>query len=177
MAVKKIQPHKAQALQQLEAFFSSGKDLLFTNYRGLTVQQITELRKQLRPLGADYRVVKNTFARLVMQRMNLPDMTNWLVGPTAVAICRHDSGPVAKALIEFAKEAPALEVKAGLIDGVAYNAKQVEAYSKLPTKTELIAMLMGTMQAPARNLAVALNEVVARLARVLKAVADQKAAS
>lgn len=175
MGVKKIQPAKVQAIGQLKERFSSGKDFVFTNYRGLTVEQISQLRSQLRPLGAEFKVVKNTFARLVIQDLKLPEVDRFLVGPTAVAICRGESGPVAKALLDFAKEVPALEVKAGIIEGGVFDGKQVEAYSKLPSKAQLLATLMGTMKAPVQNLAGALNEVVARLARTLKAVAEKKA--
>jgi len=175
MGYKKLQPVKVEAIKQLKGRFSEGKDLLFTNYRGLTVEQITSLRSKLRPLGADFKVVKNTFTRLVIADMNLPQMDSFLVGPTAVAICRNESGPVAKVLIEYSKEIPALEVKAGIIEGGVFDAKQIEAYSKLPSKMELLAMLMGTLKAPVQNLASGLNGIIAKLARTLQAVADKKA--
>ncbi len=175
MGAKKIQPAKVKQINALKDRFSSGKDLVFTNYRGLTVEQITDLRSRLRPLGADFKVVKNTFARLVIRDMKLPEVDTYLAGPTAVAICKTESGPVAKALLDFAKEIPALEVKAGIIEGGVFNAKQVEAYSNLPSKQQLLAMLMGTMKAPIQNLASGLNGVIAKLARTLQAVADKKA--
>lgn len=175
MGAKKIQPAKVKEINELKERFSSGKDYVFTNYRGLTVQQISDLRSRLRPLGADFKVVKNTFARLVIQDMKLPQVDSFLVGPTAVAICKTESGPVAKVLLDFAKEIPALEVKAGIIEGGVFNAKQVEAYSNLPSKQQLLAMLMGTMKAPVQNLASGLSGVIAKLARTLQAVADKKA--
>jgi len=175
MAVKKIQPVKVEAIAALKERVARGQDYVFTNYRGLTVEQITNLRGQLRSLGAEYKVVKNTFTRIVLDELKLPKADAYLTGPTAVAICRDESGPVAKALLDFTKEAPALEVKGGIFGGGVYDAKQVEAYSKLPGRMELLSMLMGTMKAPVQNLTSGLNGIIAKLARTLQAVADKKA--
>ena len=92
-----------------------------------------------------------------------------------MALARKDSGPVAKILVDYAKEVPTLEVKGGYIGGSAFNAKQVESFSKLPSKNELLSMLMSTMQAPTQNLVFVLNGVTTKLVRTLQAVADKKA--
>ncbi len=175
MAVKKIQPVKVEAIKVLKNKVSAGKDYVFTNYRGLTVEQITNLRGVLRKLGAEYKVVKNTFTRIVLEDLKLPQVDSYLTGPTAVAICREESGPVAKALLDFVKEAPSLEVKGGIIEGGVFNASQVESYSKLPGKMQLYSILMGTLKAPVQKLAGTLSGVISKLARTLQAVADQKA--
>jgi large subunit ribosomal protein L10 len=98
-----------------------------------------------------------------------------LTGPTAVAIAPRDANEVAKILVDFSKEAPVLKVKGGLMGKDLYNAQQIEAFSRLPSRLELISMLMSVMNGPARNLAAALNDVPARLVRTIKAVADKKA--
>ncbi len=173
-AEKTVQQYKIDAVQTLRDEFEGVNDFFFTNYRGLTVEQITDLRNKLRENDGEFRVVKNNFARIAFHDMDQKELDDFLVGPTALALARGESGPVAKDLVEFAKESP-VEVKGGLINGNVYDTGQVEAYSKLPTRLELIQMLMGTMQAPARDAAAVLNAVPEKLVRTLKAVADQKA--
>ncbi len=171
---KKVQQYKIDAVQSLKEEFEGVNDFFFTNYRGLTVEQITALRGKLRENDGEFRVVKNNFARIAFRDMDQDELDDFLVGPTALALARGESGPVAKELVEFAKESP-VELKGGLVNGNIYSSEDVEAYSKLPTRLELIQMLMGTMQAPARDMAATLNAVPEKLVRTLKAVADQKA--
>lgn len=172
---KKIQDSKNKAIGELKESFKNAKDYIFTDYRGLTVEQITALRKQLRAKDVEYKVVKNNFARIAFEQLSTPDVSNYLVGPTAVAITPKDANEVAKILFDFLKETPALQVKGALIGDTIYNAAQTEAFSKLPGRLELISMLMSVMNAPARNLAAALNDIPSRLVRTIKAVADKKA--
>jgi large subunit ribosomal protein L10 len=162
---------------ELKESFSSSEDFIFTDYRGLTVGQITGLRKNLRVKEAEYKVVKNNFARIAFEQLSAPDMSSYLVGPTAVAISPKDSSEVAKIIFDFVKEAPTLKVKGALVGGTVYDAAQTEAYSKLPGRLELISMLMSVMNGPARNLTAALNDVPSRLARTIKAITDKKAES
>jgi large subunit ribosomal protein L10 len=171
---KKIQESKTKAIGELKDLFGDGNDFIFTDYRGLTVEQITRLRKQLRAKDVDYKVVKNNFARIAFEQMSMPDVSNYLIGPTAVALAPKDSNEVAKILFDFLREAPALQVKGALIGDSIYTKAQTEAFSKLPGKLELISMLMSVMNAPARNLAAALNDVPSRVVRTIKAIADQK---
>jgi len=174
IVAKKIQESKTKAISELKETFSVAEDFVFTDYRGLTVEQITNLRKNLRAKEVTYKVVKNNFARLAFEQLSSPDISSYLVGPTAVAVSPKDSSEVAKILFDFAKEAPALKVKGALVGGTVYDAAQTEAYSKLPGRLELISMLMSVMNGPARNLAAALNDVPSRVVRTVKAVADQK---
>ena len=171
---KKIQDVKTKAIGELKEAFGVSKDFIFTDYRGLTVEQITNLRKQLRAKEVRYKVVKNNFARIAFEQLSAPDVSAYLVGPTAVAIAPKDANEVAKILFDFAREAPALHVKGALVGDSVYDAAQAEAFSKLPGRLELISMLMSVINGPARNLAAALNDVPARLVRTIKAVADQK---
>jgi large subunit ribosomal protein L10 len=171
---KKIQDSKTKAIGELKESLGVSKDFIFTDYRGLTVEQITNLRKQLRTKEVEYKVIKNNFARLAFEQLSAPDVSAYLVGPTAVAISPKDANEVAKILFDFAKEIPALQIKGALVGDSVYDAAQTEAFSKLPGRLELISMLMSVMNGPARNLAAALNDVPARLVRTIKAVADQK---
>jgi large subunit ribosomal protein L10 len=175
IVAKKIQDIKTRSINELKEAFQVSTDFIFADYRGLTVEQITALRKQLRGKGARLKVVKNNFARIAFEQLSAPDVSEYLRGPTAVAISPRDSNEVAKILMDFTREAPALQVKGGLVGKDVYDAKQVEAFSRLPGRLELISMLMSVMNAPARNLAAALNDIPARLVRTVKAVADQKA--
>ncbi|WP_020612055.1 50S ribosomal protein L10 [Sediminispirochaeta bajacaliforniensis] len=171
----KIQDYKVEAVDSLKSEFEGVQDYIFTNYRGLTVAQITELRDKLRKENALFKVVKNRFAKIALRDMEQPAVDEHLTGPTAVALAKGESGPVAKILFEIAKELP-LEVKGGIINGNVFDAGQVEAFSKLPTRHELIAMLMGTMRAPVQNVVYVLNAVPTKLVRTLQAVADKKQA-
>jgi len=174
IVAKKIQESKTKAIGELKESFSNAQDFIFTDYRGLTVEQITNLRKNLRAKQVEYKVVKNNFARIAFEQLSAPDVSAYFVGPTAVAIAPRDSSEVAKILFDFAKEVPNLKVKGALVGKTLYNAAQTEAYSKLPGRLELISMLMSVMNGPARNLTAALNDIPSRLVRTIKAIADQK---
>lgn len=170
---KKIQQYKLDAVEELKVMFESAKDYIFTNYRGLSVEQITDLRRKLREQSAEYKVVKNRFAKIAFKQLERPELGDNLVGPTAIALSKEEAGPVAKTLVQFCEDAPA-EIKGGLIEGEVYDSSQVEEFSKLPTKIELLAKLLGTMQAPLQNLVYALNGIPEKLVRTLQAVADKK---
>ena len=177
MRASKIQSPKAEAITQLKEMVGNSNDFIFTEYRGLTVEQISALRKQLREKGAELHVVKNNFARIAFEDLGYTkEVADLLEGPTAVAFVKVDSNDVAKILLDFAKDTPALLVKGALVDKNFMDAKQIEAFSKLPGRKQLIAMLMSTMKAPAQNLVYVLNAVPTKLVRTLQAVADKKAA-
>ena len=171
---QKIQQHKVDGIAAIKELVEGSRDVIFTDYRGLNVSQITQLRRRLRERQTEYRVVKNNYARLALEQLQLPFSAEFLVDPTAVALVRSDIGPVAKLLFDFMKET-SLRVKGGLVEGRVVSFAQVEAISKLPSREQLYAMLMGTMNAPLTNLMYAMNGVVSKLVRTVQAVADQKA--
>ncbi|GHT83881.1 50S ribosomal protein L10 [Spirochaetia bacterium] len=176
IVAKKIQDAKTTAIAELKADFSAAPDFIFADYRGLTVEQITTLRKNLRAKDAKFKVIKNNFARIAFEQLSAPgEVAAYLSGPTAVAIAPKDSNEIAKILLDFVKEAPTLNVKGGLVGDTVYDAKQVAAFARLPGRLELISMLMSVMNGPTRNLAAALNDINARLVRTIKAVGDKKA--
>jgi large subunit ribosomal protein L10 len=106
--------------------------------------------------------------------LGTPDVSDYFIGPTAVAITPRDSNEVAKIFFDFVREAPNLKIKGALISGVVYDGAKTEAVSKLPGKLELISMLMSVMNGPARNFAAALNDVPSRVVRTIKAIGDKK---
>mgnify|MGYP003573985053 CR=1 FL=1 len=173
--VTKVQPEKIKAVTEIKEKFESVNDFIVTDYRGLSVGQITELRAKLRESGSEYKVVKNRYAKRAFKELGHEGLDDILIGPTAIAMIKGEPGAAAKALFGFAKDSP-VKVRGGLVDGSVFDTKQLEAFSKLPSKIELVAMLMSTMNAPVQNLVYVLNAPVEKLTRTLKAVADQKAA-
>ncbi|GHU25338.1 50S ribosomal protein L10 [Spirochaetia bacterium] len=175
IVAKKIQKIKADSIQELKEMLGAAPDFVFADYRGMTVEKITTLRRQLRAKKATFKVVKNNFARIAFEQLEAPDISEYLKGPTAIAVAPSDSNEIAKMLFAFVKDEPHLQIKGALIGRTIYNAKQIEAFSKLPGRLELISMLMSVMNGPARNLAAALNDINGRLVRTVKAIADKKA--
>ncbi len=163
MAEKKIQQYKIDAVGQLERQFSAVESYFVTDYRGLSVEQITDIRGKLRALDAEIHVVKNNFAKKAFELIDVKGLEDYLVGPTAVALVKGEAGPVAKALFAAAKET-SLEVKGGYVAGDLMNPAEAEFFSTLPTRDEAIQMLMYAM-----------NGVTSKLVRTIQAIGDQKA--
>jgi large subunit ribosomal protein L10 len=170
---QKIQPYKTEGIKKIRDLIEGSRDVIFTDFRGLNVTQITDLRRSLQEKEAEYRVVKNNYARLALSELGFPFDEDFLIDPTAVALARSDIGPIAKVLFEFTRDST-LRIKGGLIDGKVVSSEQVEAISRLPGREQLYAMLMGTMNAPLTNLVYAMDAVVTKLVRTLQAVAESK---
>jgi large subunit ribosomal protein L10 len=171
----RINERKRQAVGRIKDTLGGAKDIIFTDYRGLTVQQITDLRARLRESSTSYKVVKNDYARIAMEQLGLPDASALLVGPTALALVDRDAGPVARVILDFSKDSP-LQLKGALVGGRLFGRADVEALSRLPGRDTLIAMLMGTIKAPVQNLVYVMSGVTGKLVRTLAAVADKKKA-
>lgn len=156
--------HKVDAVQEMTSEFSNYDGYIFTDYRGMTVEQITELRNRLRSQEATFRVVKNRFAKLALSSLKHEGADEILTGPTAMALTKGEdaSNAVSKIILEFGKESP-VRLKGGIIGGELYDQEQIDAYGRLPSRMELIAMLMGTLQEP-----------LAKLARTLQAMVDSQ---
>jgi len=170
---RKIQAHKTEAVARLKEHFATAPDLIFSDFRGMTFPQMIELRAKLTEKGTAYRVVRNAFARIAMKEVGLPDASSWLEGPTALAFLGKDPSPAAKVMVEFTRSAP-LAIKGGVISGKLFSARDVEALARLPGRNDLLAILMGTMNAPLRSMMYAMNGVASKLVRTLAAVADKK---
>lgn len=153
MLAKKIQSNKTAAIEKAKETFAQYSDFIFADYRGMTVEQITNLRKKLREQKATLKVVKNNFARIAFEEMKIDNIADYLKGPTVIAMVNEDSNVVAKTLFDFTKETPALSIKGGYVEKNVLDKDKIEAYSKVPGKKELIAMLMSAMNGPVRQLA------------------------
>ena len=158
----RITPAKEEAVKALKDEFSQYNGYLLTDYRGMTVELITKLRRTIMKKDAAYRVVKNRFAKIALTELD-NQADDQLVGPTAIALVRGDeANVVAKELFATIKDGSPIQVKGAMLDGKFFTPEEVEAFSKLPTKLELIASLMGTMKAPVQKLAATLLAYVER---------------
>ncbi len=153
----RITPAKEDAVKALKDEFAGYDGFIFTDYRGMTVQQITDLRDALRKDEAAYRVVKNRYAKIALKDLEKTGAEDQMKGPTAVALVKGDTANVvAKKIFQAGKDGVTVTVKGAIIGDEVMTADQIEALSKLPTKLELIASLMGTMKAPVQKLAATL---------------------
>lgn len=157
---KKIQPAKAEAIENAKKVLGEYNDFIFADYRGLTVEQITTLRDKLREKNAVLKVMKNNFARIAFEDMKVENVADYLKGPTVIAMAKEDANEVAKVLFDFAKDAPTLTVKGAYVEKEVYDAAKIEVFSKVPGKKQLIAMLMSAMNGPVQKLAATLQAYV-----------------
>lgn len=133
--------------------------MVLVDYRGLTVEQDTQLRKQLREAGITYKVYKNTLMNFAFKGTDLESMSSLLEGPNAIAISKEDATAPARVLAKFAKTAPALELKAGVVEGTFYDENGIKAIANVPSREELLSKLLGSLQSPITNLARVLNQI------------------
>jgi large subunit ribosomal protein L10 len=166
---------KKAVVSEVSGAITDAQAAILAEYRGLTVAQMTELRKQARDAGVFFRVVKNTLARRAVDGSDFACLQDQLVGPLAFA-ASTDPVAVAKVLSQFAKDNDKLVIKAGAMGGKVISLAEVQALAKLPSREELLATLVGTMQAPVAKFVRTLNEVPSAFVRTLAAVRDSKAA-
>jgi large subunit ribosomal protein L10 len=167
---------KKAVVAEVSKELSGAQAVMLAEYRGLTVAQMTALRSKAHQSRVYLRVVKNTLARRAVEGSGYECLKDHMVGPLAFAISR-DPVAVAKILGEFAKENEALRIKAGAMEGKLMSLAQIQALAKLPGREQLLAMLLGTMQAPVSKFVRTLNEVPAKFVRTLAAVRDAKQAA
>ena len=161
--MSKVIEQKKQIVDDITEKFKSSVSTIIVDYRGLNVAEVTELRKQLRDAGTEFKVFKNTMTRRAVEAAGLTGLDDVLTGPNAIAFSTDDVVAPAKILNSFAKDHEALEIKAGVIEGNVATVEEIKALAELPSREGLLSMLLSVLQAPIRNLALA-----------TKAVADQK---
>jgi large subunit ribosomal protein L10 len=154
-----VREEKEQLVQEIADRFTRSKTTIVTDYRGLNVAEVTELRKQLREAGVEFEVLKNTMTRRAVQKAQLEGVEEYLKGPSALAFGYDDVVAPARVLFNFAKKHKALELKGGVVEGRAISAKEVESLASLPSRDGLLSMLLSVLQAPMRNLAYSLQQV------------------
>ncbi|MBE9388707.1 50S ribosomal protein L10 [Vagococcus salmoninarum] len=151
---------KAQAVEEVAAKFSAATSVVVVDYRGLTVEQVTELRKELRAANVEMKVIKNSILSRAAVKAGLEGMEDVFVGPTAIAFSNDDVIAPAKIMNEFAAKAEALEIKGGVIEGKVSSVDEIVSLAKLPNREGMLSMLLSVLQAPVRNVAYAINAVV-----------------
>jgi large subunit ribosomal protein L10 len=154
----KVLEQKKQLVEELSSKLRSSACTVVTDYRGLSVAQVTELRKQLREANVEFKVIKNTLIRRATAEAELSELDNIISGPTALAFSEDAVAP-AKILIEFAKKNEQLEIKGGVVEGKVVGLDQIKALADLPSREGLLSMLLSVLQAPIRNFALAVKAV------------------
>jgi len=173
----KINTAKVATIDEVKAKVASTTTAVVTEYRGLTVAEISGIRRQLRTLGADYKVFKNTLVRRAIADTENAGLADLLVGPTGIAFVQGDVSAAAKALRDFAKATPTLVLKGGVVDGSVLSAKDLTALADLPSREVLLSMFAGALAAPMRNLAGLMKAVPQSLAYGLAALRDSMPAA
>jgi large subunit ribosomal protein L10 len=167
---------KTLQVTELTEKFSRSKAVVFTEYKGLTVAEIANLRKLLKEAGAEYKVAKNTLINIAVKGTPVEAAKDFFVGPTGVAFGFDDPVAAAKKVIEYSEKNDKLKIKSGIIEGKLLSFDELKAISKLPPRNILLGMMAGAFQAPAAKLACALNATVAQFAYALEAVKNKKSA-
>ena len=153
---------KKPVVEEISELLNGAATAVVVDYRGLTVAEDTELRKQSREAGVVYKVYKNTMINFAIKDTEFADLAQHLEGPTAIAVCKDDATAAARVLAKFAKTAEALEIKGGVVDGVYYDAAGIGQIASIPSREVLLSKLLGSMQSPVTN-----------FARVIKQIAEK----
>ena len=157
---------KQPIVQEISEMINGAQSVVVVDYRGLTVAEDTQLRKQLREAGVSYKVYKNTLVNRAVEGTEFESLRDSLEGPNAFAVSTEDATAPARVLAEFAKKAPNLEIKAGVVEGTFYDAEGMKAIASVPSREVLLSKLLGSIQSPITN-----------LARVLKQIAENGGAA
>ncbi|MDR2546891.1 MAG: 50S ribosomal protein L10 [Lachnospiraceae bacterium] len=150
---------KQPIIDEIATNVKGAQSVVLVDYRGLTVEQDTAMRRQLRAAGITYKVYKNTMMNFAFKDNNLEGLITYLEGPNAIAISHDDATAPARLLMAIAKTAPKLEIKAGMVEGVVYDAAGMTEIAKIPARDELIAKLLGSLKSPIANFARVINQV------------------
>lgn len=153
---------KKPIVEEISELITDAATAVVVDYRGLTVAQDTELRRELREAGVVYKVYKNTMINFAIKDTDFAELSQHLEGPTALAVCKDDATAAARVLAKFAKTAEALEIKGGIVDGVYYDQAGMAKIANIPSREVLLSKLLGSLQSPMAN-----------FARVVKQIAEK----
>lgn len=167
---------KSQNVEEIKEKISKAQSVVLVDYRGLTVEQLTELRSNYRKAGVEYKVYKNTMMRFAFKDAGLEDFNEFLKGPSAIAFGYDDPVQAAKITAEFAKTNAKLEIKAGIVDGKVIDLEGVKNLANLPPREVLIAQVLGGFNAPIQGFANVLQGTIRSLAIVLNAISEKQEA-
>lgn len=150
---------KQPVVEEISAAIKDAQSIVLVDYRGLTVEQDTQLRKKLREAGVKYKVYKNTMMNFAFKGTEFEGLSEYLEGPSAMAYSNEDATAAARVLAEFAKTADALEIKAGVVEGTVYDADGIKEIASIPAREVLISRLLGSLQTPITNFARVMNQL------------------
>jgi large subunit ribosomal protein L10 len=167
---------KVEIVSGLKELLADATTVILTDHSGMTVKQFSTLRSRLRDADTQFRVVKNTLVKLATEGTPVNELVADLEGPTSMAITQGDPVAAAKIIAQFMKESKLLKLKGGLVEGRIVSDKQVQALSTIPPKQQLLAMVVGGLQAPIAGLVGTLQSTLGQLVMTLQAVADKQAA-
>ncbi len=167
---------KDEKIEKIKEKVDKAQVAILTNYQGLTVEEITKLRRSIQKGGGDYMVTKNTLTKIAIKDTPYEVLSESLKGPSAIAFGFEDPVSPAKALSQFIKEAKKGEIVAAVLEGKLLTAQEAKALANLPTKEELFAKMLGCVNSPATGIVGSINAVMAQLTRAMAAVRDQKSA-
>lgn len=156
---------KEAKVQEIRERIEKAQTIILANYQGLTVEEDTQLRKQFREAGVEYKVFKNTLVKLALKELGIEGLDNQLEGPVSMAIGYEDPTAPGRVMSAFMKEHKALELKAGLVQGEVYDLEKITEFASIPPKEVLLAKLLGSLQSP-----------LSKFAYLVKAIADSKSA-
>ena len=166
---------KQPIVQEISENVKDAQSVVVVDYRGLTVDQDTKLRKELREAGVTYKVYKNTMMNFAFKGTDFESLAPVLEGPSAIAISKDDATAPARIVAKFAENAPALEIKAGVVEGTFYDAEGMKAIAKVPSRNELLSRLLGSLQSPMANFARVINQIAEKTPAAATAEAPAEA--
>jgi large subunit ribosomal protein L10 len=169
-----VKPEKVEAVQNLKEKIGKAKIFVLTDFRGLTVEDMSELRQKLREKKVEYRVVKNLMAKRALMESELDTLDELLIGPTAIAFGYEDPVESVKVLVDFQKKQEKLQLKGGLMSGSRLDISQIKALASMPSQMELYAKMLGSLQAPISQLVWALKSATSQVVWALKAVGEKQ---
>lgn len=167
---------KSENVEEIKEKIQKAQSVVLVDYRGLNVEQLTELRSKYREAGVDYKVYKNTMMRFAFKDSGLEEFNQYLKGPSAIAFGYDDPVNAAKITSEFVKDNEKLEIKAGIVDGKIIDIEGVNNLAKLPSREVLVAQVLGGFNSPIQGFANVLQGTIRSLATVLNAIAEEKTA-
>jgi large subunit ribosomal protein L10 len=168
-----VRPEKQNTVKLIKEKFEKSKEVIVTDYRGLSVKDLYDLRSKLREVGVEYKIYKNTLAKIAVTGQPFEGVKEYLVGPTAFAFDYENEVEAAKILTEHAKKQKNLEIKGGVIEGNVVDVASIKQYASLPSKEVLIAQTLGVFAAPVRQAVTVIAAPLQGFINVLKAKAEQ----
>lgn len=170
-----VKQYKIDEVANLARKLQERKNIILTNYSGIKVKSLSELRRKIREKGGEYKVIKNNLFKRAMSEVGAVSIDKHLKGPIGVVFIKDDVGEIAKVLRDFAKEQEKFAFSLGLLDNVVYSADQVKQIADLPSKEVLLSQVMSLVNGPGTKIAIGINQIMASLARGINAVAEKNA--